>query len=276
MALANNPLRQYFRRPAIYLSLPSKGKGYEPGVINMPDTGELPVFPMTAIDEITSRTPDALFNGSAVVEVIKSCVPDILQPWKILSTDLDAVLIAIRSASQGNDMELDTQCPSCEEIGTYGVNLVGILTSLKAPDYSTELKIGDLGIKFRPLVYSEMNAAATKQFELQKFFSNVNTIEDETEKNKKFQEGITAITRVTMSILAETIEYISTPSGNVDDKAFILDFLENCDKDAYAKIRDFNAELKSSAEMKPLKIKCVHCQHDYEQNFTINASDFFG
>jgi hypothetical protein len=276
MALANNPLRQYFRRPAIYLSLPSKGIGYEPGILNLSGTGELPVYPMTAIDEITSRTPDALFNGSAVVEVIKSCIPDIIEPWKILSTDLDAVLLAIRSASQGNEMELDTQCPSCEEIGKYGVNLVGILSSLKAPDYSNELKIGDLGIKFRPLVYAEMNIAATKQFELQKFFSTVNSIEDENERNKKFQEGITAITKVTMGVLSETIEYISTPGGNVEEKAFILDFLENCDKDAYAKIRDYNTDLKSSSEMKPLKIKCVHCQHDYEQNFTINASDFFG
>ena len=67
----NNPLRQYFRRPAVYISLPSKGEGYSVDELELPETTELPVYPMTAIDEITARTPDALFNGTAVVELIK-------------------------------------------------------------------------------------------------------------------------------------------------------------------------------------------------------------
>ena len=68
--ISNNPLKQYFRQPAIYVRLPSGGQHYPPGAINMPPNGELPVFPMTAMDEITYRTPDALFNGSAVISVI--------------------------------------------------------------------------------------------------------------------------------------------------------------------------------------------------------------
>lgn len=276
MALTNNPLRQYFRRPAIYLKLPSLGKGYELGVINQTETGELPVYPMTAIDEITSRTPDALFNGSAVVDVIKSCIPDILDPWRLQSSDLDAVLIAIKSASQGNDMEIETECPACNETSKYGVNLVAVLTTLKAADYSKELQIGDLSIKFRPLIYREMNQAGLKQFEMQRLFSSLNNIEDEADRNAKMSEGITAITKVTMEVLAETIEYINTPTGRVTDTSFILDYLQNCDKESYAQIRDYNTELKSATEMKPLKIKCVSCQHEYEQTFTLNAADFFG
>jgi hypothetical protein len=66
-----NPLKQYFRRPAIYLRLPSGGTGYPPGVVDLPESGELPIYPMTAIDEITSKTPDALFSGTAIVELIK-------------------------------------------------------------------------------------------------------------------------------------------------------------------------------------------------------------
>ena len=75
--MSNNPLKQFFRQPAIYVRLPSQGKFYPPGVLEMPATGELPVYPMTAIDEITYRTPDALFNGQATVNVLQSCVPDI-------------------------------------------------------------------------------------------------------------------------------------------------------------------------------------------------------
>ena len=68
-----NPLSKQFRRPSLYFKLPSGGKFYQPGAIDLPDNKELPVYPMTAIDEITSKTPDALYNGTAVVDIIKSC-----------------------------------------------------------------------------------------------------------------------------------------------------------------------------------------------------------
>ena len=46
-------------------------------VIDMTSTTELPVSPMTAMDEIKFKTPDALMNGQGVVDVIQSCIPDI-------------------------------------------------------------------------------------------------------------------------------------------------------------------------------------------------------
>jgi hypothetical protein len=275
MSLANNPLKQYFRRPSIYLKLPSGGIGYPAGALNKTETGELPIYPMTAIDEITSKTPDALFNGSAIVEIIKSCVPDIRDPWSIPSTDLDAILIAIRSAAQGNDMEIESECPSCKEVATYAINLIGILQTMKPGDYTKELQTGDLFIKFRPLTYREMNQASMAQFEIQKMFSTMDALPEE-ERTKKTQEAIVKITEVTMAVLAQTIEYVRTPNITVSETEFILDFLQNCDKNAYIELRDYHAKLKDSTQIKPQKIKCVHCQHDYEQSIVINVTDFFG
>jgi len=276
MALDNNPLRQYFRRPAVYLRLPSGGKHYAPGVIEMPETGELPVYPMTAIDEITAKTPDALFNGTAVSELIKSCVPAVKDPWAITSIDLDAILIGIKAADNSEGLEIESQCPSCEEVATYGVNLVAALATLKAGDYDTELAVHDLKIKFRPLTYKEMNEASIDQVEIQKMFQGMEKIVDATERTKKNQEALKAITDLTMNILAKTIEYIKTPTVLVDKSDFILDFLKNCDKNVYVAIRDHNSELKAQTEMQPLQIKCVHCGNEYKQPFTLNASDFFG
>lgn len=276
MTLAHNPLKQYFRRPSIYIKLPSGGKYYEPGVINQTETGELPVYPMTAIDDITSKTPDALFNGSAVVELIKSCIPDIKEPWKINSVDMDAILIAIRSASNGNDMEIETECPACNEEAKYNVNLVGILSSLKSGNYDNELNVNDLLIKFKPLTYKEMNQINLSQFELQKMFSNIDSIQDVNERANKTKEALTIITEVTMKVLANTIDYIKTPTAIVDNQEFILDFLSNCDKNAYTLIKDYHEKIKQEAELKPLKVKCIHCQHEYEKSFTLNVSDFFG
>jgi len=68
---SHNPLKKYFRQPKIYISLPSQGKFYPDGSIEMTENGELPVYSMTAKDEMIIKTPDALLNGSSTVEVIQ-------------------------------------------------------------------------------------------------------------------------------------------------------------------------------------------------------------
>jgi hypothetical protein len=276
MTIQNNPLKQYFRRPAIYLKLPSGGKMYAPGVINIPESGELAVYPMTAIDEISSKTPDALYNGTAMADIIKSCIPDIKDPWSINSIDLDAILIAIRAAAGGDDMSISSECPSCKEVAEYGVNLVGILSQLKSADYEKELTINELSIKFRPLSYKEMNEAGTSQMEAQRIFMMIEKEENEAIRAEKTQEALRFITEVTMKILSNTVTHIRTPNVFVEEKEYILDFLKNCDRETYIAIRDYNASLKAQTEIKPLKIKCINCQHEYDQQFTLNTSDFFG
>jgi hypothetical protein len=276
MTIQNNPLKQYFRRPAIYLKLPSGGKLYALGVVNIPESGELAVYPMTAIDEISSKTPDALYNGTAMADIIKSCIPDIKDPWSINSIDLDAILIAIKAAAGGDDMSISSECPSCKEVAEYGVNLVGILSQLKSADYEKELIINELAIKFRPLSYKEMNEAGTSQMEAQRIFMMLSKEENETVRAEKTQEALRFITDVTMKILSNTITHIRTPNAFVEEKEYLLDFLRNCDSETYIAVRDYNASLKAQTEIKPLKIRCIHCQHEYEQQFTLNTSDFFG
>jgi hypothetical protein len=273
--MENNPLRQYFRRPAVYLKLPSGGNDYGPDVIDMPATGELPVYPMTAIDEITSRTPDALFNGSALVELVKSCIPSIKDPWSINSSDIDAVLISLKAASGDGILDLSTTCPECKEENTYGVNLLAMLTTLKAADYSIPVEVRDLKIKFRPLTYKEINTAALEQFEIQKAFAAIDAIKDDAEKEKAGRDTLEKITTLTMGLVANTIQYIQTPETIVEEQDFILDFLMNCDRNTYTSIRELNTEMKTATEIKPLDIKCSSCDHEYQQPFALNPSDFF-
>lgn len=271
-----NPLRQYFRRPALYLKLPSNGMGYSSDVLELPENGELPVYPMTAIDEITTKTPDALYNGTAVVEIIKSCIPGIKDPWQLLSTDLDPVLIAIRIASNGQLMEIITDCPSCSEESKYDVNLTQMLGLLKAGDYGTPMNINDLQIKFHPLKYSQLNRASESQFQIQRLLAGLNNIIDEQERNDASASALKEINELAMNLLLETIEYVKTPEAIVFEKEFIREFLLNCDNKDYIRIRDANVELRKSTELKPLEIKCIHCNHAYEQMFNINVTDFFG
>lgn len=271
----HNPLKQYFRRPSIYLKLPSKGVGYDDTVLTIPETGELPVYPMTALDEITAKTPDALYNGTAVCDIIKSCVPSIKDPWKINNLDMDAILVAIRMATNGSEMEIESTCPKCSEESKYGVNLGRILGNFVAGDYDKVLTINDLKIKFKPMNYREVTNSSVKQFEIQKALQNLQLVEDEDERTTKSTELLRLITNSTMDVMANTIDYIETPDTRVTEKEYILEFLVNSEKGVFELIKDTGLKLRESTQMKPLQMKCISCSHEYEQTFTLNISDFF-
>jgi hypothetical protein len=272
-----NPLQQYFRRPAIYMRLPSNGEGYIDGSLEMTENGELPIYPMTTIDEITSRTPDALFNGTAIVEIIKSCVPNIKDPWGMSAIDIDPILIAIRAATVGNTMEIATTCTNeaCNEESKYDIALPVLLSQYEAGDYKTALPIDELQIKFRPLTYKEMNNSTLLQFEIQRGLVGIDNIEDTDERSKRTSEFINALNDMTVKLMVAGVEYIKTPTATVFESIFVEEFLKNCDRKTYNKIKDKNVELRSKSDTKPLQMKCMHCNHEYEQNFNINISTFF-
>lgn len=274
--MTDNPLKQFFRRPAVYLKLPSGGAGYPPGALDMPENGEFPVLPMTAIDEITSRTPDALFNGTAVVEIIRSCVPNIKDPWSVTNVDLDPILVAIRAATHGSEMEIETKCPNCEELAKYDVNLARIIAGFKPGEYNIPLTLSDnIIVKFKPLPFNEINKASLIQFEIQKSMQTLLAIEDEDERNLRTGTALKDINQKYIDLIAKTIEYIKVPNATVIEHDFIVEFLVNCDKNSYDLIKNQSIKLRESTENKPLKVTCMHCKHEYEQPFNINVSDFF-
>lgn len=275
--MESNPLKQFFRQPAIYLRLPSQGHGWSAGSINIPANGELPIFPMTAIDEITYRTPDALFNGEAVVSVIQSCVPAIKDAWAIPSSDLDAVLTAIRIASYGHNMEIDTKCPNCDTDNQFNLDLRSIIDNLKSADYTQSLTMGDLTFKFRPLNYREMSNNSQIQFEQQKLLQILDNAEvPEESKVEQLNNMMKKIVDVTVNAIAETIDEIRTNNAIVSEKEHILEFLKNCDRQMFDKIKQHVLTLREDSELKPLRITCPSCQHKYEQAFTLDMSRFFG
>ena len=86
---SQNPLSAYFRAPKLYTTIPSGGRFYSEGIMTVPDNGELAVFPMTTKDELMLKNPDALLNGDAVIKVIKSCVPDVMDTRNLPVCDVD-------------------------------------------------------------------------------------------------------------------------------------------------------------------------------------------
>jgi predicted RNA-binding Zn-ribbon protein involved in translation (DUF1610 family) len=275
---SNNPLSKHFRHPAIYFSLPSKGKYWPEGALNLPLSGEIPVFPMTTKDEIILRTPDALMNGEGVISVIQSCCPNIIDGWKIPSIDLDAILIAIRIASYGEEMDVESKCPNCGETTPYGIPLNSVLDSLQTPNYSKTLDYQGMTIRFRPTPYELTTELNIMQFQEDQILNTLRNAElSDEDKKRMFDEQMDRLVDLNVMVLAANTESISTEEGEVvSNKEFIKEFYENTDTKLVKKVRSHIDALREESKISAHHVQCSDCGHEYDMNIEFDQASFFG
>jgi len=276
MTQSLNPLQAFFRQPAIYIRLPSDGQFWPDGSVDVPVNRELPVLPMTAMDEITYRTPDALFNGAAIVTVIQSCMPNIKNAWHTPNCDLNAILTAIRIASYGKAMPISTNCPSCKETTDVEIDLQAVLAQLGMSNYAETVKHGDLEIHFHPMDYKNQTDVNMLQFEQQRILNQLPALEmSDDEKSKHLNHAVKSITEITIKAIKNSIKSMRTPQALVTEPNFIEEFLLNCDRNLYMQIRDHAVKLRINDDFKPIDMQCPECQHAYQQQFTLDTATFF-
>lgn len=271
-----NPLSQWFRQPKIYIRLPSNGEFYPAGSLDLSANGEYPVYAMTAKDELMFKTPDALLNGQSTVDVIKSCIPAVLDPWKMPSLDVDAALIAIRIATYGENMDIRADCPGCSEENAYSIPLTDWLGNVTNFKYISEIEVGDLTVHVRPYSYKEITKTSLQAFEQQRAISVINDdkLSDE-QKIEKFGESFSKLTELTVDIIAGCIKQIDTPNGSTTDPAFISEFIHNSPTDVFEAVSEHIKGMKARIEMPNQKAKCTECQLDFEIPITMDQSNFF-
>lgn len=275
---ANNPLFKHFRQPSIYLKLPSNGQFYANGSINFPTTGEIPVYPMTVKDELTLKTPDALMNGQGMAEIIKSCCPNITNPWDVPIVDVDAIFIAIRLASYGSGMDITTTCPHCQAKNEYTVDLRSLLDRLKTADYTKPAVINGLTFYFKPQRYEALNKNNLIAFEEHRLVNSiVNSTLPEEEKARQFKENFKRIAELNISTVVDCINYIQTEDGTVvNDANNIREFLDNCDRKTYDEVKAAIDSIIIDNRLDPLNLTCDECHKEYNSQLTFDQSNFFG
>ena len=275
-ATPKNPLANWFRQPKIYVKLPSNGRFYPDGTLDVSTSEEYPVYSMTAKDELMFKTPDALITGQASVEVIKSCIPAIKDPWLMPGLDVDFALIAIRIATYGDSMEINTKCPSCETENDYDVNLSDWLSMFQNYVYTDTIEVDPLVITIRPYTYQELSRTQIRAIEQQKIFDIVNdeTLEDE-QKIEQFGKSFIKLTQFTVDIISDCISKIQTPDGVTSDKALIKEFINNCNKEVFQTLSDHLKTLKEQVDLAAKNLKCTNCDHEYNVPITMDQSNFF-
>ncbi len=280
-----NPLHKYYRQPAIYIKLPSQGRYYDKQTYTPTETGEIPVLPMTAKDEMTFKTPDAMINGQATVDVIKSCVPNMLDPWKMVNYDTDCVLLAIRIATYGESMDITYSVPNSEVNQSSSVNLPALLEDLAKADiqdFTTTTK--GFKVKIRPLDYKTLTKVQIARFEQQKMYGTISSSTlTEEEKQTAFAKSFETLNTVNFSLLLDSIQEITTPDGNtVSDRQQIIEFVNNADTVTVKEIQEKLSDLRVQAQIKPIKVKATDEQvkkgvpATFEVPLTFDNSNFFG
>ena len=274
--MQTNPLQKYYRQPKIYLSLPSKGKFYPAGAING-DPNNLPVFGMSAMDEIMFKTPDALFNGDATVEVIKSCIPGILHPWVMPQLDIDACLVAIRIATYGQTIETKFTCKSCGEENKFDLDLSKTLDYFMSLTYETSVIAGPLLVNLRPLTYKELTQYNIKSFELRRKLYQTADLKDlsEEEKNTRLNETYKEIGLLTAQGFRTCISSIEADDVEVTDEAQITEWLEHSDKEFFDSIVDHLTAQSEKWKIQDQQVNCANCEEPNTVSLGLDNSNFF-
>ena len=277
-----NPLQKYFRQPKIYLSLPSNGKYYPKGSLEVSENGEYPVFPMTARDEIMIKTPDALLNGQATASVITSCIPAIKDPFNMPSMDLDACLIAIRIATYGEMMEVSIKVPVTGEDKDFDLDLRIMLDQFSNVDYNSAIQLDGMIVNLRPLTYGEFTETSRKTFDEQRIFNVINDSDiAEGDKLATFTESFKKLTDLTILTLEKSIASIEVGDDVVTDQAHIKEFIANTDKGLFESVTNHIEEQRTKFEVKPLVVDATPEEIEagvpetYEVPVTFDQSSFF-
>jgi hypothetical protein len=279
-----NPLKRYYRQPQISIQLPSRERYYPADVVQKTTTGEHPVLPMTAMDELAFRTPDSMMNGQASVDVIKSCIPTIVDPWKLVNYDIDTVLIAIRIASYGETMDITSTVPVINESITHTVNLPQMLDQIRKDQITDQCTLQDgLTIQVKPLTYRQITESQLKTFEQQRIYAQVSQSQmTAEEKTRRFTESFRILSELNMSLLIDNIEKITLPLGeSVNDKEQIKQFIQNADAKTIRELENKLADIRQQGSIKPVRIKATEEQikagapATYEVPITFDNANFF-
>jgi len=273
-----NPLIQAYRKPALYIPLPSGGKFYT----NLPKLSidnELAVYAMTARDELITKTPDALFNGEATISLIRSCCPDIEDPESMPVGDLLVILVGIRQASYGKNIDMDVKCPKCDFDNqlTLDANImISKVIDTESIDQSVSLP-SNFKIVCNPYTLRDRTTLQVQQIKQQKMIEGLgNEALDDGARNDLFGKTFVEIAELTVALITHSIVSVQGKDTEViTDKDLIKEWLQNITRADYDIIKGKVEELSESGLETEFNANCQDCGHTWKTSVDLDIANFF-
>jgi hypothetical protein len=277
MNTKSNPLSKYFRKPTIYVQIPTGGR-FNPE-IDKTILDEIPIMPMTAIDEISMSNPDELLNGEALVNLITSCVPTIPEPRNLCNIDADFLYLAIKHATYGKNIEHTHTCSNCEEQADYNIDINSILDKFPEIHEVEPVEYKDLKIYVHPPKMESMTRMALIEVEQTRILDAISDTGDESiteiELAKQFALSFRKVSKQNVNLLIEAIDRIETLDEVVTDKDTILEFMDNCETKVITRINDQITKVNNRPkDLTTFEFTCDACDNKEKVRFELNPVNF--
>ena len=311
----NNPLMQFARKPELTVKLACDPEWYPNGFIQYTLDNEVEVFPMLPKDELMLYNPDALLSGQAIIDLIKSCCPSILNPEKLFYPDANVLLLAIKKATYGNEHTQSHMCPKCSEIinklksGTkkdkeeldkllkehkitdheeeHVFEIDQLLSSITHLSNSYEVTIDNLLYNLKPHTlktkeqYSLLSLQRSKLLKMYKDTLERDEDISNEEKNKMISEISVIQSKMidaNNEIFTEGINFIKLPDDSiVKDKDMIKEFIANSKTSVINKLSEEISKINAVGLPEKIEITCSFCGNNFEVPLIgYNQTDFFG
>lgn len=263
----DNPLIKKMQRiiPGTTIRLPSRGTFYKHGELDDEvKDGEIVVHPMTTLDEITIRSTDMLFQGTAIDKVVSRCAPQVKKPLELFAKDIDYILVQLRKISYGDTIILNFTCPTCIDRAKEDEDTPEHEYSMSI-DYfiskSKELNIQDL-VKYIVTLTNGMviNLRPSKFNEMLK----MNQINDETKTPEEIEDIITS------SIMA-VIDNVDGTADRDELKAWLKMVPVKVMEEIVSKI----AEANNWGPEFSYHLVCKDCNTKHDISYILNPVSFF-
>lgn len=235
-----NPLNSFFRKSKFNIDLPSRGRWYPktalaPTVVN----GSVAVFPMTAADEAKFKIGDATLTGAGIFDLVRSCVPEIRQPELAPMADLDAILLAIRRASYGDNMKFNVKVPQTTLMREITLNLSTMASESfgSEADWDDTLEITDedtgkvLIVKVKPISLKTLFGHSKTLVRVQQMSVKMAEADDiaDDAKLESLTENIQNLSQVNITMVADSIESLETEDFSTRNPADVRNLLGQID-----------------------------------------------
>jgi hypothetical protein len=255
-----NPLLEKLKKkmPGATFRLPSRGLFYRDGELDSEvDNGEVVVYPMNTLNELHMRSPDMLFQGTAVMETIRNCVPQVLKPEKLIASDVDFLLTCLRKVSYGPVLPITHKCRFCDAAPKeHEISIDQFINGAKEITEEIYEKmtvtVDDYAIRLKPCLYLEM----------------VKLLQLSTTVDLDTAEQVSEMLDTTLLSIIRSVD-------GIKDKDMILQWLQKMPRqlkeDLSAKVESIN---QWGVEF-TYSVTCPKCNKPAEHATSLNPTSFF-
>jgi hypothetical protein len=209
--------------------------------------------------------------------------PDIKNVNEIPAPDIDAILVAMRMASYGDDMDLDVS-HGCEQSKGQSqritVGLGGILATIREIPEDVGLVTLSTGVQvaLKPYTLEAQSRLLRIQFTTMRQLQSMEANDSATldQKADVANNGYSVLVDLSQETLAQSIISVTLPDGvEVTNYSHIFEWVKNLDRASNERL---DAELKRFGEFgitRTVKVKCDHCGEDYTSDMLFDPTSFF-